>query len=85
MTFNELIQEVRAIKGKDFPDTAVLEFPNVISKKAQKEILSSNKSIDEIADIFVDAIEQIDNGSVLKLETLILNRLNRRPFLIKIK
>ena len=80
MTFTELIREVRVIKGKNFPDTAVLEFPNVISKKAQREILSSNKSLEEIADIFIDAIEQIDNGSVLKLETLILNRIKKYPF-----
>lgn len=75
MTFKELLHEIRTLKGGAFPDTAVRELPIVISERVQQEILTSGKSIEETADIFMDAIEEVNRGSRSKLETLIEKRL----------
>ena len=71
MTFEDLLQEIRNIAGEAFPNTAVMELPHVISTGIQDEVLSSGMSIEELAQIFLDAIWLIDNGSVEKVETLI--------------
>lgn len=75
MTFKELLHEIRTLKGGAFPDTAVREFPVVISERVQQEIMTSGKSIEETADIFIDAFEEVNRGSRSKLETLIEKRL----------
>lgn len=77
MTFEQLLKEIRSIVGEAFPNTAVLELPHVISPEVQEQILSSEKRTDEIAQIFLDAIWQIDNGSVEKVETLVSRMLQQ--------
>ena len=71
MTFEDLLHEIRNIAGEAFPNTAVMELPHVISPEMQEQILSSDKSTEEIAQIFLDAIWLIDNGSVENVETLV--------------
>ena len=71
IAFEQLLQGIRSIAGEAFPNTAVMELPHVISPEVQEQILSSDKSTEEIAQIFLDAIWQIDNGSIEKVETLI--------------
>lgn len=52
-----------------------MQLPLVISPKVQEEIHSSGKSSLELAHIFLNAIFQIDHGSVEKVETLIKRQL----------
>ena len=77
ITFEQLLQEIRSVAGEAFPNTAVMELPHVISSEVQEQILSSDKSTEEIAQIFLDAIWQIDNGSIEKVETLITRMLQQ--------
>ena len=77
MTFEELLLEIRSIAGGTFANMAVLDLPKVISPDVQNEILCSGLSVEELAQIFLDAIWQIDNGSTEKVETLIQRMLLR--------
>ena len=77
IAFEQLLQGIRSIAGEAFPNTAVMELPHVISPEVQEKILSSDKSTEEIAQIFLDAIWQIDNGSIEKVETLITRMLQQ--------
>lgn len=77
MTFEQLLKEIRSIAGEAFPNTAVLELPHMISPEVQEQILSSEKRTEDIAQIFLDAIWQIDNGSVEKVETLVSRMLQQ--------
>lgn len=77
ITFEQLLQEIRSVAGEAFPNTAVMELPHVISSEVQEQILSSDKSTEEIAQIFLDAIWQIDNGSIEKVETLVTRMLQQ--------
>ena len=49
ITFEQLLQEIRSVAGEAFPNTAVMELPHVISSEVQEQILSSDKSTEEIA------------------------------------
>ena len=77
IAFEQLLQGIRSIAGEAFPNTAVMELPHVISPEVQEQILSSDKSTEEIAQTFLDAIWQIDNGSIEKVETLITRMLQQ--------
>ena len=77
MTFEELLLEIRSIAGEAFPNMAILDLPKVISPGVQNEILCSGWSVEELVQIFLDAIWQIDNGSTEKVETLIQRMLLR--------
>ena len=77
IAFEQLLKGIRSIAGEAFPNTAVMELSHVISPEVQEQILSSDKSTEEIAQIFLDAIWQIDNGSIEKVETLITRMLQQ--------
>ena len=54
-----------------------MDLPKVISPGVQNEILCSALSVEELAQIFLDAIWQIDNGSMEKVEPFIKRMLLR--------
>ena len=56
---------------------AILDLPKVISPSVQNEIPCSGLSVEERAQIFLDAIRQIGNGSAEKVKTLITRMLLR--------
>lgn len=71
MAFEELLKEIKRVSGDCFPEAALLQLPLVVSPKVQKKILSSGKSTEELADIFLKAIDLINRGSVERVERLI--------------
>ena len=75
MTFQGLLRKIQNDTGIRFPEGAIVQLPLVISPKVQDEILSSGKSSLKLAHIFLNAIFQIDHGSVEKFETLIKRQL----------
>ena len=52
MTFEELLREIKRVSVDRFPEAAILQLPLVVSPKVQKEILSSGKSPEELAEFF---------------------------------
>ena len=71
MSFEELLREIKRVSGDCFPEAALLQLPLVVSPKVQKKILSSGKSTEELAEIFLKAIDLINCGSVERVERLI--------------
>lgn len=68
MTFEELWEQVSGL-----PDTAKIQLPRVLSIETKKKL--EKKSPAEIGRIVAQAIEEVNNGSVEPLDTLIKNRL----------
>ena len=68
MTFEELWSKVQ-----NLPDTAKLQVPGTLKEETKKRL--SRKSPEEVAVIVTAAIEEVNHGSVVPLETLIKQKL----------
>ena len=68
MSFDDMWREVRGL-----PDTAMVQVPGVLKDETKKKL--SRKSPEEVAVIVTAAIEEINHGSVLPLDTLIKKKL----------
>lgn len=71
MAFEELLKEIKRISGGRFPEAALMQLPLVVSPRVQKKILSSGKSPEKLAEIFLKTIDIINRGSVERVEKLI--------------
>ena len=68
MTFEELWKQVSG-----FPDAAKMQVPRVLSDPTKKKLCKH--SPEEVSRMVLAAIEEVNNGSVEPLDTLIKNRL----------
>lgn len=68
MTFDDLWRKVQGL-----PDTAKLQVPGTLSESTKMKM--AELSPEEVCRIVAEAIEDVNNGSVEPLDTLIKNRL----------
>ncbi len=68
MTFEELWMRVQGL-----PDTAELQIPVILSADTKKKL--AKKKPEEIEKIVVEAIDEVNHGSVKPLDELIKKRL----------
>lgn len=67
MTFEELWKRVSELKA--LPDTAIYQIPSTLTVRTKKKL--ANKSPEEAVEIIIDAISEIDRGSVKTVNDLI--------------
>lgn len=68
MTFEELWTKVQGL-----PDTAMAQVPGTLSEATKRRL--ARKTPEEIGKIVIDAIEEVNRGSVAPLDELIKRRL----------
>ena len=68
MTFEDVRSKVQGL-----PDTAMVQVPGALKEETKKKL--SRKSPDEVAVIVTAAIDEINRGSILPLDTLIKQKL----------
>lgn len=68
MTFEDVWKEVKGL-----PNTARIQVPGVLSESTKMKM--AELSPEEVCRIVAEAIEDVNNGSVVPLDTLIKNRL----------
>jgi len=68
MTFEELWKQVSGL-----PDTAKMQVPRVLSDPTKKKLCKH--SPEEVSRMVLDAIEEVNNGSVEPLDELIRERI----------
>jgi len=68
MTFDDLWREVQGL-----PEMAKIQVPDVLSELTKMKLM--RKAPEEVSRIVAQAIEEVNNGSVEPLDTLIKNRL----------
>ena len=68
MTFDELWKQVKGL-----PDAAIKQVPNIISPDTKNKLVQ--KSPEEIGSIVSAAIDEINQGSVATVDTLVRKRL----------
>lgn len=73
--FGILMRQIHELADIEFPNTAVCEVPLILSEDTKQRILNSGKSTEELAEIFVKSIDEINHGSVQRLDTLVRMRL----------
>ena len=68
MTFEEIW---RAVKG--LPDTAMIQVPVALSSETKKRLVEHTP--EEVAKLVIEAIDEINHGSIAPLDTLIKQKL----------
>ena len=68
MTFEDVWREVKGL-----PDTAMVQVPSVLSDATKKKLAERTPA--EIEKLVAEAIEEVNHGSILPLDTLINRRL----------
>ena len=69
MTFEDLWQDIWM--QMKLPGDAKYFLPQSLSEKTKRQLLNSGKSITELARIIVDAVDEINNGSVATIDELV--------------
>ena len=68
MTFEDVWREVKGL-----PDTAMVQVPGTLKEETKKKLVMNTP--EEVAVIVTAAIDEINHGSVVSLDTLIKKRL----------
>lgn len=72
-TFGTLMVEVHERMGGDFPNTAAIELPGILSEATKEKLMKI--PVDKVSHILVDSIEEINCGSIEPIEKLVNKRL----------
>ena len=76
--FIELMEEICKASNGILNDAAKEQIPGILFEKTKKRILKSGKSPAELAIMFEEVIEQIENGSVEPVDYLVRKKLGLR-------
>jgi hypothetical protein len=68
MTFEDVWRDVKGLS-----DTTMLQVPGVLSESTKKKL--SRMKPEEVGKVVAEAIEEVNRGSVIPLDTLIQRRL----------
>lgn len=74
MTFDELWVEIE--KLHILPDAAISQVPLVLSEDAKRML--ARRTPNEAVRIIEEVVDEIDNGSVQTVDSLVMKKLNRR-------
>lgn len=73
--FTELMEEIYKAANGALPNMAKILLPSTLSEKTKKKILRKKKSPEEMAQIFVSAIDEINHGSIETVDALVMKAL----------
>ena len=74
MTFDELWVEIE--KLHILPDAAISQVPHVLSEYSKRML--ARRTPNEAVRIIEEVVDEIDNGSVQTVDSLVMKKLNRR-------
>lgn len=73
--FDELWNKIA--KTNKLTNMTILDMPKVISSETKKMLVRSGKNVDELADMIQSVINEIDRGSIERLDVLLQRELNK--------
>ena len=74
-TFEQLMEEIYKAANGALPNMAKILLPFALEEKTKERLLKSRKTPAQLAQVFVEAIDTIDHGSIESVDSLVCRKM----------